>query len=497
VTWTAIGFGGYLVVLALLAVRAARTAGKSHAEYFLAGRSLGAWVVALSAVASGRSAWLLLGMSFLAYGSGVAAVWFLPGYIVAELLLFVSAGRRLREATGTAGDVTVGDYFASRFPLWSRPLQIVYAITVLVFITPYVGAQLFAGGKGLHAAFDGLDKGLGITLTAVIVLAYVVVGGFRAVSWTDVVQVVLMLLALVVLPAVAVFQMGGIGNVLDALGERSDPLWKGWPFVITGLAVGFGSPGNPHILVRYMSVRKSSDLRRAAVVGTTWNVIMGWGALWIGLAAHAHFGAGAVTKETAFPQLAEAFLHPLLFGLVMAALLAAIMSTVDSQVLVAASAISRDLRRALRRPVADPRAAAREGRIVSAALILLATVLAYVMLGAEGAAEKGHIAGVINKLVLFAWGGLGAAIGPALLLSLYYRRMNGVAALAAMLTGGITACVWKGLVIPRMKALDAPPAWWPWISYELTVAFPLALLAGWLVARMSPIARRPDPRTDS
>jgi SSS family solute:Na+ symporter len=480
----AAGFLAYLAVLAVLAVKAAGHAGKNETEYFLAGRSLGPWVVALSAVASGRSAWLLLGMSYLAYTGGVAAVWFLPGYIVAELLLFLGAGRRLRMRTGEHGDVTVGDYFATRFPAWGRALQTVYAVTVIFFVTPYVGAQLVAGGKGMDATFAGIDEAQGIGATALIVLLYVVVGGFRAVSWTDVAQVALMLVALVVLPAVAILKLGGVGAVLDALGPMRDPFWKGGPYILTGLAVGFGSPGNPHILVRYMSVRDPRDLRRAAVVGTTWNVIMGWGALWIGLAAFAHFGAGAVTREEAFPQLAGHFLHPFLFGLVMAALLAAIMSTVDSQVLVAASAISRDLRRALKRPHKSPAAAAREGRIVAAALVLAAVLLGYAMLNTQGDADSGVITGLINKLVLFAWGGLGAAFGPALLLSLYDQRTTGAGALAAMVTGGATAVIWKGVLGPAMKRVEDPPVWWPWVSYELTVAFPLALLAGFLVSRL-------------
>lgn len=474
---TAAGFIAYLVVLALLAVIAARTAGRSEAEYYLADRKLGAWVVALSAVASGRSAWLLLSMSFQAYVSGLAAVWFLPGYIIAELLMFLYAGPRLRQATGDAGDVTVGDFFASRFPPWARALQVVYVVTVLAFITPYVGAQLVAGGKGVHAAFPGIDAATGISVTALIVLAYVVAGGFKAVSWTDVAQVILMLLALVVLPLVAIVDLGGCGAVLDKLGAMRDPFWKGGPHVLTGLAIGLGSPGNPHILVRYMSVRDKRYLRRAAVVGTTWNVIMGWGALWIGLAAYAWFGPGAATKETAFPLLAGEVLHPLVFGLVMAALLAAIMSTVDSQVLVAASAITRDLRRAVRRPLGSDRASAREGRFVAAGVIALGTAIAYFSYLHAAAADQGIIAGLINKLVLFAWGGLGAAFGPALLLSLYSRRMNGLAALAAMVTGGATACIWKGIVAPHVKGT--------WFAYELTVAFPLALIVGWTVARIT------------
>jgi len=464
--WVATGFGAYLAVIAALAWRANRMAEHGEADYFLAGRKLGPWVVALSAVASGRSAWLLLGMSYLAYVNGMSAVWFLPGYITAELLMFLGAGRRLREATGDAGDVTVGDYFASRFPERGRALQLVYAATVIFFLSAYVSAQLVAGGKGMASAFPlGIEPG--IALTALIVLLYVVVGGFRAVSWTDAAQVVLMLVALVVLPVTASSSL----DVWGSLGPLADPFGKGGAYVLTGLAVGLGSPGNPHILVRYMSVRDASELRRAAVVGTAWNVIMGAGALSIGLCAYAHFGPGAVGKETAFPELAQAYLHPLLFGLVIASLLAAIMSTVDSQVLVAASAVSCDLRRLFRWRAID-------GRVVSACLVGVATGVAYATFRGP---ESGTFQGLVNNLVLFAWGGLGAAFGPALLLSLYDRRATGSSTLAAMLTGGLLACAWKGWIGAHVS---------PWIRYELTVAFPAALAAGLIWPRVTPTGTR-------
>jgi Na+/proline symporter len=178
--------------------------------------------------------------------------------------------------------------------------------------------------------------------------------------------------------------------------------------------------------------------------------------------------------------MGEHFLHPMIFGLVMAALLAAIMSTIDSQVLVVASAITRDLRKARRKPPLPDRQAAWIGRVTSAALIVVAGGLAQYSLATAGGKHPGVISGLVNQLVLFAWGGLGAAFGPALLLSLYSRRMTGGAALAAMLTGGITACVWRGLVKAHLPAGAA------WISYELTVAFPLALLAGWLALKIRP-----------
>jgi len=505
--WIVLGFGLYLVLLAALALRASRTAGNSEAEYYLAGKSLGPWIVALSAVASGRSAWLLLGMSGLAWHYGVAAVWFLPGYILAELFLFVGPGRRLRRATGESGDVTVGDYFASRFPEWQRSLRIVFAVAVTVFLTAYVSSQLVAGAKGMDRAFHLGDamggaggQAAGLWATAAVVLAYVVAGGFKAVSWTDAAQVGFMLFALVVLPVTAILHNGGLGPLLDKLAAEGSlsPFAAGGALVVTGLAVGLGSPGNPHILVRYMSVNDERKLTRAALVGTVWNVLMGWGALWIGLAARQATSGFAVvqgqprgvllgevvtakTTENIFPALGEAYLHPLLFGVVMAALLAAIMSTIDSQVLVVASALTRDLRRAFgKAPLAD-RAAATAGRITSAALIVAAGLLAQLSL-AQGTLRTGVISGLVNQLVLFAWGGLGAAFGPALLLSLYRRRMTGGACLAAMLTGGITACLWKGVLGPASKPDWLKPVW-PWISYELTVSFPLALLAGWIFSR--------------
>lgn len=497
---TALGFGLYLVVLAALAWRASRTAGESEDEYYLAGRSLGPLVVALSAVASGRSAWLMLGLSGLAYAHGVSAVWFLPGYILAELWLFVGPGRRLRRRTGEKGDVTVGDYLASRFPDRARALQGVFAITMVVFLAAYVAGQLVGGAKAMHQALGGGEGSVLVWLAgiSVVVLVYVVAGGFRAVSWTDVAQGALMLFALVVLPAAAIVQFGGLRATIAALGPLADPLHKGGAWVITGLAVGLGSPGQPHILVRYMSARDESGLRRAALIGTTWNVVMGWGALMIGLAARVYYGNAVPSSDDAFTVLAAGHLPGFLFGLVLAALLAAVMSTVDSQVLVVASALTRDLRRALRRPDLPARRAARIGRIASTCLVLAAMVLGGLSLMAEGDTDHARIlTGLVNEWVLFAWGGLGAAIGPPVLLSLYRRHMSGTAALAAMLTGGITACVWRGLVKPAMTAMgpDAP-AWWPWVSYELVVAFPLALGVGLIITQRRRVGgQTPDQAT--
>ncbi len=484
---TALGFALYLGVLAVLAIRAARTAGESETEYYLAGRSLGPLVVALSAVASGRSAWLLLGMTGLAFTHGVSAVWFLPGYILAELLLFLGPGPRLRRATGEKGDVTVGDYFASRFPERARPLQVLFAVTMVVFLTAYVSGQMVGGTKAVHHALGGEPATLVPSLAGIglIVLLYVVLGGFKAVSWTDVAQGALMLLALVVLPAIAVWEIGGVRAMLARLGPMADPLFKGGPWVVTGLAVGLGSPGQPHLLVRYMSIDDPGRLRSTAVIGTVWNVVMGWGALFIGLAARVIFEqeASVIDSDKVFPILAGDLLPAFLFGLVLASLLAAVMSTVDSQVLVVASALTRDLRRALGLRELPPRRAALAGRLISTALVVLAVGIGAASIAAETEGAEGDIlTGLVNKLVLFAWGGLGAAIGPAILLSLYWKRMTGPAALSAMLVGGVTACVWRGLIKPHMSVYIEPPAWWPWVSYELTVAFPLALLTGVVVA---------------
>ncbi len=466
-------FLGYLALVVAIGLFSARFSSAGIGEFFVGGRRMNRFVVALSAVVSGRSAWLLLGVTGMAYARGASAVWAVVGYIVVELLLFVSYAPRLRRFSEAYDCITLPDFFAERFDDRRGLLRLVLVPIVLIFMVSYVAAQFVAGGKAFSASF-GLEPAAGVALTAAIVLAYTVLGGFLAVSLTDMFQAVFMLVALVALPVLAVFDRGGLAQVLAELAAIDptlvDPGAIGLGALVGFLGIGLGSPGNPHILVRYMSIEDPEQLRAAALIGTFWNVVMAWGALFVGLAGRVYFPVIGMLPggdtENLYPLLARQHLHPLLLGLVIASIFAAIMSTADSQLLVAASSVVRDFyQKVLRRDRQLP-----QRRLVLMSRLVV-TVLVIVALGLGFLAED-----LVFWLVLFAWAGLGAALGPTSILALYWPGATRTGVLAGLLTGTATTILWKS--VPALSSR----------LYELVPAFALSLAATWLVSRLT---RRP------
>jgi len=458
---TLAAFVAYLAVIIGIGVYSTRFSSSGLSEYFVGGRKMHRLVVALSAVVSGRSAWLLLGVTGIAYARGISAVWAVVGYIVVELFLFLFYARRLRRFSEVYDCVTVPDFYAERFADRRGRLRMLLALIILVFMVPYVSAQFVAGGKAFSASF-GLEQATGVWITAAIVLAYTLLGGFLAVSLTDTLQALFMILALVIVPAAAIWQEGGLAFVhaqLVALDPTLvDPLALGVGAFFGFLGIGLGSPGNPHILARYISIDDAEQLRWAAVVGTLWNVIMAWGALFAGLAGRVLFPNASMLPaedtERLYPLLAEQMLHPVLFGFVVAAIFAAIMSTADSQLLVAASAVVRDVyEKVLCRGEEVPQAKlVFLSRSVVLVLVALSLVLGF------------YAQDLVFWLVLFAWAGLGAALGPTSILALYWRRTTLPGVVAGLLTGTAVTLVWNRT--PMLKGM----------LYELIPAFAAGLL---------------------
>lgn len=425
------------------------------------------FVVALSAVVSGRSAWLLLGVTGMAYAQGPSAIWAVVGYIVVELFLFLYYARRLRNFTEKRNCITVPDFFAERFDDRDGYLRITIVVIFLLFMIGYVSAQFVAGGKAFASGF-GIDQNWGILITAIIVLAYTIVGGFLAVSLTDMFQAILMIFALVALPIIAIYDGGGISQLLMQLSAMDvayvDPFAISVGAVIGFLGIGLGSPGNPHILARYMSIDDSKQLRIAAVIGTIWNVLMAWGAVFIGLAGRAFFPEvemlPASDTENLFPFLAQQHLDPILFGIVLASIFAAIMSTADSQLLVAASSVVRDLYdKIIKRNEIIP-----QKRLVlySRSIVFLLVVISLLF---------GFLAeDLVFWLVLFAWAGLGASIGPTSILALYWKGTTRAGIFAGLITGTTVTILWY--YIPILKES----------LYELIPGFIAALFATWIVS---------------
>lgn len=463
-------FIGYLVIIVGIGAYATRFSSSGVREFFVGGRKMHRFVVALSAVVSGRSAWLLLGVTGMAYSMGASAVWAVTGYTVAELFLFLFYAGRLRRFSEAYDCITLPDFYAARFGDGNGLLRTLLALIMTVFMVAYVAAQFVGGGKAFAASF-GLNQTTGIIVTATIVLVYTTLGGFLAVSLTDMLQGMFMMLALVVLPIIAVLDRGGLGQVLAEL-TTLDPTLVDPTALAIGAAIGFlgiglGSPGNPHIIVRYMSIRDADQLRYAAVVGTVWNVVMGWGALFVGLAGRVYFPdvamLPAADTENLYPLLAQQHLHPILFGIVVASIFAAIMSTADSQLLVAASSVVRDV---YEQVLGRGRALSQRRLVLYSRVVVVVLVVVALVLGMRAT-------DIVFWLVLFAWAGLGAAIGPTSLLALFWRGTTRAGVIAGLLTGTAVTIVWK-----------ASPVLSP-LLYELIPGFFAALLVTLAVSRMT------------
>jgi sodium/proline symporter len=472
--WAVASFVAYVAVVFGIGALSARFSSAGVGHFFVGGRKMHRFVVALSAVVSGRSGWLLLGVTGMAFTMGASAVWAVVGYIVVEMFLFLFYARRLRYFSEAYDCVTVPDFYAARFGDRDGLLRTVLIVIILIFMVGYVSAQFVAGGKAFAGSF-GLDPTTGVLLTAAIVVIYTSVGGFLAVSLSDTLQACIMIAALVIVPVTAIIDRGGLEVVLTQL-QALDPTAVD-PFALSvGAAIGFvgiglGSPGNPHIIVRYMSIGDPDQLRYSAVVGTIWNVVMAWGALFIGLVGRAYFPDVAMLPgsdtEQLYPILAQQQLHPVFFGVVVASVFAAIISTADSQLLVAASSVVRDFYEKIlhKGEVLPQRRLVLYSRIVVLLLVMGALVFGVL-------AEQ-----LVFWLVLFAWAGLGAAIGPTSILALYWRGTTRAGVIAGLVTGTVVTIAWEKT---------------PWLSphmYELVPAFLAALVVTLLVSKRT---RAPD-----
>jgi SSS family solute:Na+ symporter len=435
---------------------------RSQSDFLLGGRAMDKVVVALSAVSSGRSSWLVLGVSGMAWMMGTGAVWAVVGYILAELFQFIYIGRPLRRESEQFGSLTLLDWFETRFGDRRQVIRITGAVIIIVFMTAYVAAQFNAGAKALSIALD-IHLLSALAIAGVLVLAYMVMGGYIAVAYNDVVRAVIMIVGLVVFPVVGLVKAGGVGVLLATLNRLNpafiDPVSIGMGALIGFLGIGLGSPGQPHIVVRYMSVNDPDRLRAAAVIGTFWNVVLGWGAVFIGLLGRAlvplESGLPNADPEMIFLVLASDYFGPVLYGLMVGGIFAAILSTVDSQLLVVSSTFVRDLWEEVLHRDEEPEEALklRLNRLVVVAAGLAALVVAYV-------AQD-----LVFWLVLFAWGGLGAAFGPAIIMTLYHQGTRRAGIVAGMVTGAVVTVLWR-------QFLKGPTG-----IYELVASFPAAVLA--------------------
>jgi len=437
-TGTFVALGLYFALMLGIGVYAWRKSTSDVAGYMLGGRQLGPAVAALSAGASDMSGWMLLGLPGAMYVAGLSAAWIAIGLFIGAMANYLIVAPRLRVYTELARDaITIPDYFDKRFEDRSRLLRVISSLVIVVFFTLYTSSGLVAGGKLFETSF-GLDYTWGLWVTAGVVLAYTMVGGFLAVSLTDFVQGCIMFVALVLVPVVALMQVGGIGEVAETV-RGIDPglldLFKGATAVsiLSAMAWGLGYFGQPHIIVRFMAVRSVRDMPMTRNIGMSWMLVTLIGALGTGLAGLAYAtrtGLEVTDPETIFILLSDVLFHPLITGFLLAAILAAIMSTISSQLLVSSSSLTEDFYAVFLRRNAPQKELVMVGRLAVLGVSLAAIYLAW------------NPENSVLGLVANAWAGFGAAFGPLVILSLTWKRMTRNGALAGIVVGAATVLVW-------------------------------------------------------
>lgn len=459
----------YMAIVIGIGIFFAKRANKSSENYFLGGRSLGPWVAAMSAEASDMSGWLLMGLPGVAYWCGLAdAGWTAIGLAVGTYVNWLLVAKPLRRYSQVTNAITVPDFFSNRFKENKKIIMTISSVFILVFFAVYAGSCFVTCGK-LFSQLFGADYRLMMVIGALFVLLYTFLGGFLAESASDFMQAVVMIFALVTVLVVGTSAAGGFSAVaenarnipgfstffgiaqptVDAAGVQMTgadgaPLFGaageyGFLKIISTLSWGLGYFGVPQVLLRFMAIRTSREIKKSRRIATVWCVISLAAAVTIGVVGRALLPTAFQTEsgaENIFVQMASVLMHPLFAGVVMAGVLAATISSSDSYLLIAASAFSKNIFQGLIKKDATDKQVMRVSRI---------TLVAVAVIGMIIALDENS---VIFTLVSFAWAGFGATFGPLMLFSLFWKRINRAGAIAGMLTGGISVFVWKLLLNP-------------------------------------------------
>ena len=457
-----IAFVLYLLLMMMIGIYYYRRT-HSMADYILGNRRLGPWVTSMSAEASDMSGWMLMGLPGAAYVSGLNAGWIAVGLALGTYANWKFVAKRLRKYTELANNsLTLPDFLRNRYMDHSDLLRIIPAIFILIFFIIYTSSGFVAGGKLFETIFH-LPYNVSVLLGAGVVIFYTLAGGFLAVAATDFIQGVMMFFAIIIVPGMAIYALGGINDTASAINLINpnffNPLINGDGSTITFISFislvgwGLGYFGQPHILVRFMAIRNAKEISQATHIAMTWVVISLASAVAVGMVGHAYLTSpldGSAT-ETIFLVLTHELFSPFASGLIMAAVLAAIMSTASSQLLVAASAFAQDFYRAVFCKGKEAKELVWISRISVLAISAIAIALAM------------NPDSLILDIVAYAWAGFGAAFGPALLFSLFWRRTTRNGALAGIVVGGLTVLIWKQFAL--------------WGLYEIIPGFLFASIA--------------------
>ncbi|HOA15246.1 MAG TPA: sodium/proline symporter [Bacillota bacterium] len=458
-------FGLYLIMLVVIGyVTYIRT--KNYSDYSLAGRTNSKWITAISAEASDMSGWLLLGLPGMGFAYGYGVIWVLIGILGGTLFNWTVVANRLRTITEHYKVVTLTDFFEKRLNDRKGTISIISAVVVVLFMVINASAEIIGSGKLLNAAF-GFDYNVGIIMGLVIVLIYTFLGGYLAVSWSNLVQGSVMFIALVLVPVVALLNIGGLVSFKEGLSAQDPNFFKFlsgttgfWPvfaLIMGGLGIGIGYPGQPHILTSFMAIKDPKEVKGATFIAMVWVGLTTYGAAIVGIVGRGLFPS-LEDPEVVFLELAKRFFSAELIGIFAAAVMAAILSSVSAYLLVAAASFASNIFTRIAKSK-DDKKLLWAGR----AAIVVISLIAFVMSLSSGA---------VFTVALYAWGGLAACFGPLVLYSLYWKGLNKTGAVASMVVGMVTILVWYNTGLSSY-------------IYELVPAVALSALTAYVVSKLT------------
>lgn len=446
---------------------------KTTEDYFLGNRTMGPIISALSAGASDMSGWLLMGLPGALYVGGLSQSYIAIGLSIGAFINWALVAKRLRIYTSAiANSITIPDFFETRFSDDKHILRLISAFVILVFFTIYISSGLVGGGKLFEATF-GIQYDYALVIGTIVIVAYTFFGGYKAVCWTDLIQGLLMMGALVVVPCVMLYHLGGMGEAVSIVANikpEALSLGNGVGFVsiISSLAWGLGYFGQPHILVRFMSIRSTKDIPTATAIGISWMVISLIGACMIGFLGIAYivrFNLTLNDPEKIFIVMSQLLFNPWIAGILLSAILAAIMSTASSQLLVSSSTIAEDFYKKVFNKNAPPKVVMIFSRIA----VLVVACVAFLI-----STDKNS--SVLN-IVSYAWAGFGSSFGSVIVFSLFWSRMTRMGAIAGMIVGAVVVVVYKNFFIQYFGL------------YEIIPGFFFASLAIVLVSLLQPVRK--------
>ncbi|MBR0120083.1 MAG: sodium/proline symporter PutP [Eubacterium sp.] len=480
---TLIAFCCYIVMMLFIGIFQMKKTNTTQ-DYFLGGRGLSGWVAALSAQASDMSGWLLMGLPGSIYIGGTGRVWIAIGLFIGTVLNWIFIAKPLRRYTIVNDSMTLPEFFSNRFHDKKKILLTISSIVITIFFLVYTASALASGGKLFNRVF-GLEYHIAMVIGAIVILAYTFMGGFLAVCKTDFVQGALMFIGLLTVPILAYMAMGGDLTGALAAGGVTDPDFlnimyaegEAYPInaILSDLAWGLGYCGMPHILVRFMAVRSEKEIKKSSVIAIIWVAISLGAACLIGIIGRG-FIPGLEDSENVFIEMIQSVFADngvMIFigGIFLCGILAAIMSTADSQLLVCASAVSKDIYKDLIKKDAPD----KKVLLVSRVTVIVVAVIAILIAWDPNSS--------VMNLVSDAWAGLGAAFGPLVVLSLFWKRTNLPGAIAGIITGGAFVILWDYIPFGG-ETLYARTG-----LYSLLIGFFLGLL---VIVTVSLLTKAPD-----